>query len=209
MVKHPGSHPSTRLSDDLKNILDHAGGKPITLQEIIEILHGRGLNVLILLLALPFCVPIPLVGISTPFGMALMFLGLRISLRKHPWLPKWLLQREIPYSKLAKIIGAALGVATRLEKVLHPRFKFFNRWATFTALNGLIITASAFLLMLPIPVPFTNTLPALSIILIASGMLEEDGAVIVTGYLMVGISYFYVLSLGVFGKQGLDFLSLF
>lgn len=187
-------------------ILAHAGGNPITLQEIIGILHGRGLNVLVLLLALPFCVPIPLLGISTPFGIALMFLGLRISLRKHPWLPKWLLQRKIPYATLTKIIRAALTVTTRLEKVIHPRLKFFTRWDTFTVLNGLIITSSAFLLMLPIPLPFTNTLPAFAIVLTSAGMIEEDGAVILTGYLMAGISYTYVLSLWLVGKMGVNFL---
>jgi len=207
-VKLYDSHPPTRLSEDLKRILDHAGGKPITLQKIIEILHGRGLDLLVLLLALPFCTPIPLLGLSTPFGMVLMFLGLRIALRKHPWFPKRLLQREIPYATLTKIIQAALTVTTRLEKVLHPRLKFFNRWATFTALNGLVITSSAFLLMFPIPIPFTNTLPALSIILIAAGMIEEDGAVIVAGYLMAGVSWVYILSLWVVGKMGVNLLSL-
>jgi hypothetical protein len=140
--------------------------------------------------------------------MALIFLGLRISFRKHPWLPKRLLQWEIPYSTLIKIIRAALTVTTRLEKVIHPRLKFFNRWATFKALNGLIITLSAFLLMLPIPIPFTNTLPAFAIVLISTGMIEEDGAVIVTGYLMAGISYVYIFSLWLVGRMGVNLLNL-
>jgi hypothetical protein len=137
-----------------------------------------------------------------------MFLGLRISLRKHPWLPQRFLQKEIPYPTLTKIIQAALTVTTRLEKVLHPRLRFFKRWATFTALNGLIIASSAFLLMLPIPIPFTNTLPALSIVLTAAGMIEEDGAVIVTGYLMAGVSWVYILSLWLVGKMGVNLLGL-
>lgn len=202
-------YPPTRLSDDLRCILDHARGKPITLQKIIEALHGRGLDILILILALPFCIPIPLLGLSTPFGLALMFLGLRISLRKRPWLPRRLLQREIPYPTLTKIIQAALTVTTRLEKVLRPRFKFFKRWETFSALSGLIITSSAFLLMLPLPIPLTNTLPAISIVLTATGMIEEDGAVIVAGYLMAVISWLYIVSLWLMGKIVLNLLGPF
>lgn len=202
-------YPPTRLSDDLRCILDHARGKPITLQKIIETLHGRGLDILILILALPFCIPIPLLGLSTPFGLALMFLGLRISLRKRPWLPRRLLQREIPYPTLTKIIHAALTVTTRLEKVLRPRFKFFKQWATFSALSGLIIVSSAFLLMLPLPIPFTNTLPAISIVLTAAGMIEEDGAVIVAGYLMAAISWLYIVSLWLMGKIVLNLLGPF
>ncbi len=201
--------PSNRFSDDLKRILDHARGKPITLKEIIEILHGRGLDIVILILALPFCIPIPLLGLSTPFGLALMFLGLRIALRKHPWLPRRLLQREIPYQTLAKIIRVALKVTTRLEKVLRPRYIFLKQWSAFTTLSGLIITSNAFLLMLPLPIPFSNTLPAISIVLTAAGMIEEDGAVIVAGYLMAVISWLYILFLWLMGKIALNLLNLF
>jgi hypothetical protein len=192
----------------LKRILDHAERKPITLQKIIEILHGRGLDLLVLLLALPFCIPIPLLGLSTPFGLALMFLGSRISFRKDPWLPQRLLQREIPYETLTRIIQGAVTVTTRLEKVLHPRLRFFKQWATFTALNGLVIASCAFILMLPIPFPFTNTLPALSIVLTAAGMIEEDGAVIIAGYLMAVAAWAYLLSLWLLGKMGVNLLGL-
>ncbi|MBI1823343.1 MAG: exopolysaccharide biosynthesis protein [Nitrospirae bacterium] len=200
-----GTHNPTRLSEDFKNILAQSGGQPITLQKIAKILQGgRGLNILVLLFALPFCVPIPLLGFSIPFGIALIILGLRISLRKDPWLPKQLLQREISYSTLNKMIGVALKIMSQLEKVLHPRLQFLNRWATFTTFSGLLITSCAFLLMLPIPIPFTNTLPAISIALIAAGMLDENGAIILTGYLMAGISYSYIFFLGFLGNSGLD-----
>ncbi|MBI3595106.1 MAG: exopolysaccharide biosynthesis protein, partial [Nitrospirae bacterium] len=73
-----------------------------------------------------------------------------------------------------------------------------------TTFSGLLITSCAFLLMLPIPIPFTNTLPAISIALIAAGMLDENGAIILTGYLMAGISYSYIFFLGFLGNSGLD-----
>ena len=68
----PG-HLPTRLSEDLRNILEHADGKGVTIGKVVEILRGRGLDVLVIVLALPFCTPIPLPGLSTPFGLVLMF----------------------------------------------------------------------------------------------------------------------------------------
>jgi hypothetical protein len=41
----------------------------------------------------------------------------------------------------------------------------------------------ALLLLLPLPIPFTNVLPALPIVLITLGMMERDGAFIAAGYL--------------------------
>lgn len=200
------SYPPARLSEDLRRILAQANGKGVTIGKIIEILHGRGFDVLIIILVLPFCTPIPLPGLSTPFGMILMFFGLRIALRKRPWLPRRLLNVEIPYPTLTKIIKGALAVATRLEKILHPRFRFFKDWPSFNFLNGMSILISAFVLALPLPIPFTNTLPAWSILLIAAGMMENDGAVIVAGYLMAGMTWVYLTSLVWVGKAGLTWM---
>ncbi|MFY9270418.1 MAG: exopolysaccharide biosynthesis protein [Candidatus Manganitrophaceae bacterium] len=200
--------PPTRLSEDLRHILKEADGKGVTIGRIIDILHGRGFDVLVILLSLPFSTPIPLPGLSTPFGMILMFFGLRIALRKHPWLPQRLLRIEISFPTLTRIIHGALAVATRLEKILHPRLRFFKDWPSFNFLNGMAILTSAFVLALPLPIPFTNTLPAWSIILMAAGMMENDGAVIMGGYLMAGLTWVYLVSLAWFGKAGLSWMGL-
>lgn len=199
----------TRLSDDLRAILDRAAGQGLSLRQIVETLRGRGFDVLVIILVLPFCQPIPLPGLSTPFGLALMFFGFRIALRQRPWLPDWLLRREISYETLAKIVTTATAVAKRLEKVIHPRLRFVKHWWSFNALNGWTIASSAFLLMLPLPIPFSNTIPAWSILLLSLGMMEEDGAVIVLGYLMAGAAWTYIATLWMLGEAGIQRLGLF
>ncbi len=199
-------HPPARLSDDLRKILDHASGDAITLREMIGILYGRGFDVMVLLLAFPFCTPIPLPGLSIPFGIILALFGCRIALRKRPWLPKTLLDKRIPYRVLEKTIGAALKVTGYMEKVLHPRFRFFKQWASFQIVNGIVITVCALLLMIPLPIPLTNGFPAISIVLVAAGMMEEDGVAIFCGYLMATVAVSYVTFLLFFGKKGVDLL---
>lgn len=189
--------------------MDRAAGKALSLRQIVEVLHGRGFDVLVIILVLPFCQPIPLPGLSTPFGLALMFFGFRIALRQKPWLPGWLLRREISYETLSKIVRGAIAVARRLEKVIHPRLRFMKHWWSFNAVNGLAIVSSAFLLMLPLPIPFSNTIPAWSILLLALGMMEEDGVVIFLGYAMAGAAWMYLASLWLLGEAGLDRMGLF
>lgn len=208
MTQEPDERP-TRLSDELRAILDCAGGKALSLRQVVEVLHGRGFGVLVVILVLPFCQPIPLPGLSTPFGLALMLFGFRIALRQRPWLPDWVLRREIAYDTLHKIITMAIAVAKRLEKVIHPRLRFVKHWWSFNVLNGLAIASSAFLLMLPLPIPFSNTIPAWSIMLMALGMMEEDGAVIVLGYLMAGAAWTYIAFLWMLGEAGIQKLGLF
>ncbi len=208
MTQETDQHP-TRLSDDLRAILGCAAGKALSLRQIVEVLRGRGFDVLVIILVLPFCQPIPLPGLSTPFGLALMFFGFRIALRQRPWLPDWLMRREISYETLHKIVTMTSAVAKRLEKVIHPRLRFVKSWWSFNALNGLAIASSAFLLMLPLPIPFSNTIPAWSIMLLALGMMEEDGAVIVLGYLMAGAAWTYLIALWMLGEAGLTRMGVF
>ena len=69
--------PPRRLSEDLRELLRQASGRSVTIEEIEQILRGRGVAMLILLLAAPFVIPTP--GLSVPFGIAICLLGLRIA----------------------------------------------------------------------------------------------------------------------------------
>jgi hypothetical protein len=96
-------------------------------------------------------------------------------------------------------------VARFLEKLLHPRLRFFKHWDSFGILNGIVIASAGFLLSLPLPpVPFTNGFPALAIVLVAAGMIEEDGGAIFCGYLTAILAWIYIGGLFFFGRAGVD-----
>ena len=62
-------------------------------------------------------------------------------------------------------------------------------------LQALQQLGAALVLLLPLPVPFTNSFPAWMILLIAGGLLERDGAAVATGYGVGagGVAFFYFL----------------
>jgi hypothetical protein len=64
------------------------------------------------------------------------------------------------------------------------------------AINNLGLILGAVLLMAPFGlIPFSNTLPAVAILLLAIGLLQRDGVCILLGHLMniASIVYFAVL----------------
>ncbi len=195
--------PPQRLSDSLQQILVHADGKDVTIRDIVEVLHGRGFNILVILLSLPFCLPVLIPGLSVIFGMVILFMGIRTMRNQALWLPDRLMRQVLPYDLLSKMIKASLPIVYFMEKVFHPRLRFFKNWASFSLINGLMIVSGAFLLMLPLPIPFTNSLPSISIIMVAVGMIEEDGVVIFLGYLMGILSWLYLVALWFLGTAGL------
>ena len=59
-------------------------------------------------------------------------------------------------------------------------------------LNGMGIVSGGFLLSLPLPIPFSNGFPAVSIMLLAAGLMERDGLLVLWGYLMGVFSWIYI-----------------
>ncbi|WP_077003173.1 exopolysaccharide biosynthesis protein [Variovorax sp. KK3] len=180
------------LSDDLASILARAAGDALAIRDIIDVLQGRGFNVFVIFLVLPFCQPVPLPGVSTPFGAVLMLFGLRIALRQEPWLPERLLNYRVPYGVLSRLVTVGASIARRVETFIRPRWRILVTQPGFRSLNGLVVMSSAFVFMLPLPVPLSNAFPAWSILLLALGMMEEDGRAVLAGYAMGIAAWLYI-----------------
>jgi hypothetical protein len=186
-----------RLSTDLRELLQETAGRAVTLGELEQILKGRGFALFLLLMSLPFAFPIAIPGLSIPFGIVIMLLGLRITFGMKPSLPGFILRREVSRPMLEKIIGYGLKLATRMEKLVKPRMHFLQRWPGMINLIGLGIASGGFLLSLPLPplIPFSNTIPAISVLLLTAGLMERDGLLVLCGH-VVNISawvYFGVM----------------
>jgi hypothetical protein len=186
----PPLNAPRRLSTDLRLLLQQAAGRPVTLAELEMWLQGRGFAMFILLLAAPFLVPAP--GLSTPFGIAIAFLGLRIAFGLKPVLPQFVLRASIKYATLEKIITRVAGFLERIEKRIRPRMHFFQDYPWMLNLIGVGIVSGGFILALPLPIPFSNGLPAVSIMLLAAGMMERDGLLVLCGHLTGLLSWLYL-----------------
>lgn len=186
----PRVAPLRRLSEDLRAILREANGRAMTVAELESILQGRGFAMFILLLSAPFIVPAP--GLSTPFGIALMSLGLRIAIGRKALLPGFLLRRTLTYKTLDRVISPLARIAERFEKRIRPRMHFLQEHPWAINLIGMGIVSGGFLLSLPLPIPFSNLFPAVSIMLLAAGLMERDGLLVLWGYILGLASWVYI-----------------
>jgi hypothetical protein len=73
-------------------------------------------------------------------------------------------------------------VFRKLEKVSKPRLTMLAH-RSVGWLNGLALLSLAFLLALPIPIPWNNVPPAIFLVLMAVGLLERDGVLVLVGHL--------------------------
>jgi hypothetical protein len=186
------------FSEELRHLANEFTDQPATLAGILTATQGRGFDLLLVLMGLPFLTPIPLVGLSTPLGFVVFLIGTRLALGHQPWLPRRLLERELPSGFITKLLIAATRIVRWLEILLRPRLDSLHEQWVYRRVAGTLIMLSGLLLLLPLPIPLTNTLPALTIVLLAAGAMERDGLFFLAGCatFTVTLAYFGLLAFG-------------
>lgn len=188
-------HAPRKLSEEIALLGARSSARPLTLREVIYVLRGRAYLLVVVLLALPFLTPLPLPGLSTPFGLAIAAIALRLTLGQRPWLPKKLQRKQLPADFFAKLFRLAERLIRLLEKLLRPRWLPLTDTALLRQSHALLMLLAALALLLPLPIPFTNSFPAWTILLLAGGLLERDGVAVLLGYVVfaAGVLYFVLL----------------
>jgi hypothetical protein len=195
-----------RLSVELQILSDSAEHSDLTMGDLVDRLEGRVYTLLLVILALPFCQPIMLPGLSTPFGMVIALLGLRFALRQHPWLPQRLLKTHLSGKYLPKILHGSARVLGGIEKLLHPRLLFLFDYRLTQFLAGMAVFFSGLMLLLPLPIPFSNMLPSLTVVLVASSFSERDGATLGAGLILFLISLGFIGAIFFGGSEAITWI---
>lgn len=167
----------------LRQVLEERKEEYLSFGELLKSLSNRGFAILMVVFTLPNCVPIPVPpGVSTIFSLPLLFLSLQMFFGlKAPWLPAWIGRRKIPRTTLSALIETANPRIEKLEKFLQPRMGFV------TTHLGERLIGSAWLLFsisIAIPLPMTNFLPGLGILISSLGLLGRDGVIVIFGWVV-------------------------
>ena len=187
--------PPKKLSEEIGALRDRFADGPLTLGDVVAALQGRGWTLLFILLALPFITPVPLPFLSTPVGLVIALVSLQLGLGRQPWLPARLTAKPLPAGFFGKVLKFSAGVLRFLERFLRPRWAWLAETPALGRVHAFAIFAAALVLLLPLPVPFTNAFPAWLIVFIAGGLMERDGIAILGGYAVGagGVAFFYFL----------------
>jgi hypothetical protein len=151
-------------------------GERISVEALLEPLQRRAFGFLLLLLAIPNFIPVPL-GIGGVMGVLVIALGLEMLVGlEHPWIPGFLRRRTMSRDGLLRFLDRAEPITRRLETVCKPRLQRLTR-RPFTFVSGAIMILIGILLALPIP--FTNYVFGGMLIAFAFALVERDGALLV------------------------------
>jgi hypothetical protein len=167
-------------------------GERLTVREIMAVLQDRAFSLLVVLLGLPNCLPMP-PPIPLVCGLLLALVAIQILFgREAPWLPRHLMNRSVARTDVERAVGRAVPAFRRLERISRPRMTFLDTPLAMRLMGAVILILSLGLLFAP---PFVGQIPlGLAVCLVGLGLVERDGLVVVGG-LVVG-SIGLTLSLG-------------
>lgn len=156
----------------------------ISIGDLLAALGDRALAALLFVFAVPNVLPVP-PGTSTILGAPLVFLAAQLAFGRQPWLPAIIAERTMTRADFAGLVRRISPWLTRAERLLRPRAIALTQ-PPMEYLVGLVCLLLAVVLVLP--VPLGNMLPALAISLLALGILERDGLWILAGLVAAALS---------------------
>ncbi|MCE5231724.1 MAG: exopolysaccharide biosynthesis protein [Mizugakiibacter sp.] len=142
---------------------------------LLEPLRARAFGFLLLLLAIPNFIPVP-IGIGGVMGALVAFAGVQMLVGlERPWLPAWLLRKRFARTSVLRFLERIAPVMRRIERICQPRLEALTQRPA-TLFSGLLLVLLGMLLALPIP--FTNYLFGSLLLAFGIVLTERDGALL-------------------------------
>lgn len=185
------------------------GQDTVTLRQVLNVLGDRGLASALLAVTIPQFLPLPL-GLSNLMAIPIVLVAAQMALGRHSlWLPDTIMERPVRRDRMVRAMEYLAPWLMRVEKMVRPRLWMI--WSP-VGLRCVGISCLAVSLVSLTPLPLTGWLPALSLAIMAFGLLERDGLVVLLG-LGVGVAALGLLAgvvLGLFevGERVLDQVSM-
>lgn len=178
--------PRPERTSEVLRELTEGEGERVTFRDILSGLRHRAFGFTLLIFALPCCLPMP-PGIPTVCGIALVIIALNlIAARQRLWLPSAIADKSVTRADLRRMVGRVVPYLARLEKVCKPRLGVVTE-PVGKILIGIVILALGFIMILPIPL-LGNMPPGFAASVIAIGMTERDGLIVLLGTVVSAIA---------------------
>ncbi len=173
---HPAVQPLSGILEDLLR-----EDSSVTVGEITDRVARRGFGLLIVLFALPSLIPVIPWG-SVLIGLVYVLLaGQMLWGLERPWLPRRARAFRLSDRAVASLRNRGVPLLRRIERFSRPRAMMLDERIVLRLVAAVLLVLGVILLS---PLPFINTLPALSALILGVGLLNRDGVFLLVGVLL-------------------------
>ncbi|WP_211230308.1 exopolysaccharide biosynthesis protein [Inquilinus limosus] len=173
-----GANRRRRFSQVLQDLAAE-GGERIAIADILTAFGDRAFGALMLVFAVPNIIPTP-PGTSSVLGAPLLFITAQLMIgRPVLWLPRMITQRSVARADFARLVGRMVPWLVKVERLLRPRLSILIGPVADRFIGAACLLLAIILFM---PIPFGNMVPALAISAFAIGLIERDGIAVSVGW---------------------------
>ncbi len=193
-------NPERSVTEVLDSILvsdSHMDG--LSLSKLMALLQEKGPFLFIIILCTPFLLPLSIPGVSLPFGLMIIYLCFGIISKRDVKFPRRLSNHTIKSKHIIRLMKGVIKIFRKIERWTSPRLEFLAIHRISLTINGLVILFCAIVLMVPVPIPLGNALPAYAMLFLSIGFLQRDGVMIILGYILTLISATYFVAIAILG----------
>lgn len=189
---------TTQIIEDLVN---KSQTDKVLIGDIVDSMEAVGFGLALMIFSMGIIIPLPppfpsIISLPLVFFSAQMTIG-----NTSPRLPKWIAKKEVKRSVLAMMVQKSNPYIRKVERILKPRMWFMTNVIAERIVGFFLLFFSTFIL---IPLPLSNFIPGLGILVTSFGLMGKDGLVIILG-LIIGITGIAISISTVF--LGLEFLN--
>lgn len=151
----------------------------VTVGELADRVAQRGFGVIMIILALPTMIPVLPPGSAAFIGLVYIVLAAQMLIGlQRPWLPARVRRYQMSARAVQALQQRGIPFLRRIEQFTHPR----QLWMPDAILTRVVAIAVLLLgIVLFSPLPFLNTPPALTVLILGIGLLNRDPIFLVGG----------------------------
>jgi len=169
-----------RTTELLTRAIESQKGEKITIGEFLDPLGERAFGFLVLILAIPNFIPVP-IGVGGVMGVLVIYVGAQMLLGfQHPWLLRSIRTHGMKRARVERFVARLTPLLRWLEKACRPRLEMLTRQPAHRISGFLLVLVG---IALALPIPFTNYVFGVLLVVYAVALIERDGAALIVAWL--------------------------
>jgi hypothetical protein len=190
----------------IEDVVKNSSSDRIPIHDIVEAMEAVGFGLAMMIFAFGVIIPMP-PPIPGIISIPLIIFSLQmIAGYTSPKLPKRFSNISIKRTVLARLVQKSSPYIRMIEKFLRPRLTFMTTPVAERLVGVFTLVFSLFVLL---PMPLSNFVPGLGVLVISFGLLGKDGLVVILGIIIGLIGVLISLAVILLGFEVLNYLKDF
>lgn len=190
----------------IEDVVRSSSADRILVRDIVEAMEAVGFGLAMMIFAFGVIIPMP-PPIPGIISIPLIIFSLQmIAGYTSPKLPQRFSNLSIKRTMLAKLVQKSSPYIRMIEKFLKPRLTFMTTPRAERVVGIFTLVFSLFVLL---PMPLSNFVPGLGVLVVSFGLLGKDGLVVILGIIIGLIGVLISLAVILLGFEVLYYLKDF